>query len=51
MRSIVHDYAALGYIAIAPDPAPGRQEPGIQLTDQSEAEWAKAFELYKGFAM
>ena len=48
MRSIVHDYAALGYIAISPDLF-WRQEPGIQLTDQTEAEWAKAFELYKGF--
>lgn len=26
-----------------------RQEPGIQITDQSEEEWARAFELFQGF--
>jgi len=26
-----------------------RQQPGIQITDKTEAEWARAFELYKGF--
>lgn len=48
LRQICHDYAAKGFIAIAPDLF-WRQEPGIQLTDQTEAEWARAFELYKGF--
>ncbi len=48
MRAIADDYAALGYIAISPDLF-WRQEPGIQLTDKTEAEWARAFELYKGF--
>jgi carboxymethylenebutenolidase len=48
IRTIARTYAAQGYIAIAPDLF-WRQEPGIQLTDQSEAEWARAFELFKGF--
>jgi carboxymethylenebutenolidase len=26
-----------------------RQQPGIQITDKTDAEWARAFELYKGF--
>jgi carboxymethylenebutenolidase len=48
IRAIARLYAAQGYLAIAPDLF-WRQEPGIQLTDQSEAEWARAFELFKGF--
>ena len=26
-----------------------RQEPGVQLTDQTEEEWARAFDLFNGF--
>lgn len=37
-----------GFLAVAPDLF-WRIEPGIQLTDQSEAEWARAFELFKAF--
>ena len=48
MREISQSYAAQGYIAICPDLF-WRQEPGIQLTDKTDAEWARAFELYKGF--
>jgi len=48
MRSICDDFAAKGYIAICPDLF-WRQQPGIQLTDQSAAEWDRAMELYKGF--
>ncbi len=48
MRDIADGYAALGFVALCPDLF-WRQEPGIQLTDQSEAEWARAFELYQGF--
>lgn len=48
MRSICDQLAQAGYIAVCPDLF-WRQKPGIQLTDQSEAEWAQAFELYKGF--
>lgn len=48
MREICDDYAAQGYFAICPDIF-WRQEPGVQLTDQTEAEWGKAFKLYQGF--
>ncbi|MGD8809184.1 MAG: dienelactone hydrolase family protein [Gammaproteobacteria bacterium] len=48
MRDHCDRLAADGYFALCPDIF-WRQEPGIQITDQSEEEWAKAFELYKGF--
>lgn len=48
MRKICDDYAAMGYVAVCPDLF-WRQEPGVQITDQSPAEWDHAFELYKGF--
>lgn len=48
MRDICDDLAGQGYLALCPDLF-WRQEPGIQLTDQTEAEWARAFELYQGF--
>ena len=48
MRKICDDYAAQGYIAVCPDLF-WRQEPGVQLTDQSKEEWARAFQLYQGF--
>jgi carboxymethylenebutenolidase len=48
IRKMCDDYAAAGYIAMAPDLF-WRQEPGIQLTDRSEGEWQKAFQLYQGF--
>lgn len=37
-----------GFIAIAPDLF-WRQEPGVNISDKSEAEWAKAFALLNGF--
>jgi carboxymethylenebutenolidase len=40
--------AGLGYVALCPDLF-WRQEPGIQITDRSEAEWKRAFELFAGF--
>lgn len=48
IRKICDDYAAMGYIAVAPDLF-WRQEPGVQLTDKTPAEWDRAMELYKGF--
>ena len=48
MREITDGLAAQGYLAICPDLF-WRIEPGIDITDQSEAEWARAFELYKAF--
>lgn len=48
MRDLADGLAAQGYIVLCPDLF-WRQEPGVDITDQSEAEWAKAFELYKGF--
>lgn len=48
MRGICDNLARSGFIAICPDIF-WRQEPGIQLTDKTEAEWQRAFELFKGF--
>ena len=48
MRAIADDYAAAGYLAICPDLF-WRIEPGIDITDHSEAEWKKAFELFNAF--
>lgn len=48
MRDICDDYAAQGYLAICPDLF-WRIEPGVDITDQSEAEWKKAFELMNAF--
>lgn len=47
MRDIAHKYAELGFVVLCPDLF-WRQEPGIQLTDQTDAEWKRAFELYQG---
>ncbi len=48
MRDLCDGYAAQGYVAVCPDLF-WRQEPGIQITDQSEEEWQQAFKLYQGF--
>ncbi|HTO81139.1 MAG TPA: dienelactone hydrolase family protein [Methylomirabilota bacterium] len=48
MRDLCDGYAAQGYVALCPDIF-WRQEPGIQLTDKTEAEWKRGFELYQGF--
>ena len=48
MRDICDDLAALGLIAVCPDLF-WRQEPGIEITDKTQAEWDRAFQLYQGF--
>jgi carboxymethylenebutenolidase len=48
MRGICDDLAAQGYIAICPDLF-WRIEPGVDITDQSDAEWKRAFELFNAF--
>jgi carboxymethylenebutenolidase len=48
MRETADAFAANGYVALCPDLF-WRQEPGVQITDKSEAEWKKAFALMQGF--
>src|SRR5437764_9233877 len=47
MRDIADWYAARGFTVICPDLF-WRQEPNIQLTDKSAADWQRAFALYQG---
>lgn len=48
LRTKCDDFAKQGYIAVSPDLF-WRQEPGVQLTDQTDEEWAKAKSLLQGF--
>jgi carboxymethylenebutenolidase len=48
MREITDGLAAQGYLAICPDLF-WRIEPGIDITDQTEAEWQRAFGLFNAF--
>ena len=48
MRDICDGLADQGFVAVCPDLF-WRIEPGIDITDQSEAEWKRAFELYNAF--
>src|ERR1700730_10655502 len=48
MRDIAAWVADLGFIAVCPDLF-WRIEAGIDITDKSEAEWKKAFELFNKF--
>lgn len=47
MRDIADGFAANGYVALCPDLF-WRQEPGVQLTDQTEEEWARARSFMQG---
>ncbi len=48
MRDACDWLAGEGFITCCPDLF-WRIEPGIQITDQTEAEWARAFELFQAF--
>src|SRR5215471_6940237 len=48
MRDIAAWVADLGFVAVCPDLF-WRIEPGVDITDKSEAEWKKAFELFNKF--
>jgi carboxymethylenebutenolidase len=48
MRDITDGLAGQGFLAICPDLF-WRIEPGIDITDQTEAEWKRAFELFNAF--
>jgi carboxymethylenebutenolidase len=48
MRDIADDLAAHGYFALVPDLF-WRLEPGVQLTDKTDAEWKRAFDLMGRF--
>lgn len=48
MRDIADAHASQGYFVLAPDLF-WRQQPGVQLTDQTDAEWARARNLMQGF--
>jgi carboxymethylenebutenolidase len=48
MRDVTDGLAAQGYLAICPDLF-WRIEPGIDITDKTDAEWKRAFELFNAF--
>ncbi len=48
MREVADGMASRGYYALVPDLF-WRLEPGVQLTDKSDADWKKAFDLMNRF--
>ncbi len=48
MRDICDGFASQGYVAACPDLF-WRLEPGVQLTDKTEAEWQRAFDFFGRF--
>jgi carboxymethylenebutenolidase len=50
IRSIARQYAAKGYIAVAPDLF-WRSEPGLSLSESDPDAWRKGFALYAAFDM
>jgi len=48
VRDTCDELAARGYFALSPDLF-WRMEPGIDMTDQTEAEWQRGFALYSAF--
>jgi carboxymethylenebutenolidase len=48
MRDLTDAFARQGYFAVCPDLF-WRIEPGIDITDKTEAEWQRAFELFNDF--
>jgi carboxymethylenebutenolidase len=48
MRATCEQVADLGFIAICPDLF-WRIEPGVDITDKTDAEWQKAFSLFQAF--
>lgn len=48
MRQITDEFAARGYFALCPDLF-WRLQPGVQLTDRTDAEWQQAFDLMGRF--
>lgn len=47
MRDLADWYAGYGFAVLCPDLF-WRQQPGVQLSDQSKGDWERAFELYEG---
>jgi carboxymethylenebutenolidase len=48
VRDTCDELAAAGYFALSPDLF-WRMEPGVDMSDQTEAEWKKGFALYTAF--